>query len=187
MAIDQPPALHPRPTNWHVLTGAPCAGKTSVIEMLARRGYTVVHEVARAYIDRQLAEGRTLAQIKADAKSFEKIILMQKVGIETALPPDEIVFLDRAVPDSVAYYRVEGLDPEEPLHYSRLFRYGSVFFLERLGCRQDAVRWETDRAAGDLDTLIAQAYAGLGYDLIRVPVLSIAERTDYILDRLHLQ
>ena len=31
-------------TNWHVITGAPCSGKTTVIRELERRGYSVVHE-----------------------------------------------------------------------------------------------------------------------------------------------
>ncbi|MBW2239191.1 MAG: AAA family ATPase [Deltaproteobacteria bacterium] len=31
-------------TNWHVITGAPCSGKTSVICELERRGHPVVHE-----------------------------------------------------------------------------------------------------------------------------------------------
>ncbi|MEJ2222165.1 MAG: AAA family ATPase [Desulfobacterales bacterium] len=40
-----------RSTHWSVITGAPCSGKTAVIHMLEQQGYTVIHEVARAYID----------------------------------------------------------------------------------------------------------------------------------------
>jgi predicted ATPase len=43
-------------TNWYVITGAPCSGKTSVIRELEKRGYRVVHEVARAYIEGKRAE-----------------------------------------------------------------------------------------------------------------------------------
>ena len=34
-------------TNWHVITGAPCSGKTGVIRELGQLGHLVVHEVAR--------------------------------------------------------------------------------------------------------------------------------------------
>jgi len=46
-----------RQTNWHIITGAPCSGKTTVINEIERRGIRVIHEVARAYIDRQLGKG----------------------------------------------------------------------------------------------------------------------------------
>jgi hypothetical protein len=38
---------------------------------------------------------------------------MGKARIENALPLNRTVFLDRAVPDSIAYYRLEGLDPSD--------------------------------------------------------------------------
>ena len=55
-----------RQTNWHVITGAPCSGKTAAISEIERRGIRVVHEVARSYIDQQLNKGLQLAQIKTD-------------------------------------------------------------------------------------------------------------------------
>ncbi len=48
-------------TQWHVITGPPCSGKTAVIDELANRGYQVVPEVAGAYIDSQLSRGVTLS------------------------------------------------------------------------------------------------------------------------------
>jgi predicted ATPase len=50
----------PMQTRWCVLTGAPCAGKTAVINELERRGHGVVHEVARAHVEAKLAEGRRI-------------------------------------------------------------------------------------------------------------------------------
>jgi len=170
-------------TNWQVITGAPCSGKTAVIRELERRGYTVVHEVARGYIDAELSKGKDLQQIKADLPAFEEHILKTKVRIEAGLNPDAVVFLDRAVPDSIAYYQLEGLDPAEPFDCSRTFRYKEIFIFERIGFKTDEVRSEDDRIASELDRLLEAAYRKLGYCPVRVPLMSIVERVDFILKR----
>ena len=70
-----------RQTEWHIITGAPCSGKTTVIKDLAQRGIRVIHEAARAYIDRQLGRGLGLDQIKTDMLQFERHILHAKIRI----------------------------------------------------------------------------------------------------------
>ena len=87
-----------RQANWHIITGAPCSGKTTVIKEIEQRGIRVVHEVARAYIDRQLGKGLRLDQIKADMLQFERHILYAKIRIEDSLPGIEPVFLTAVCP-----------------------------------------------------------------------------------------
>ena len=171
-------------TNWHVITGAPCSGKTAVIKRLEQKGYTVVHEVARAHIDAQLARGRTLAEIKADEWAFERSILMAKVKIEAGLPRSEAIFFDRGVPDSIAYYMLCGLDPAEPRKMSRTIRYRKIFLFERLSFLADAVRSEDEKTASRINHLINESYQSLGYNPIRVPLSSIEDRTDFVLKHL---
>lgn len=167
-----------------MITGAPCSGKTAVIHMLEQRGYKVVHEVARAYIDSELMQGKTLPQIKADEWAFERHILMEKVRIESRLKKDEIIFFDRGVPDSIAYYKLNGLDATEPFQKSSEVRYQNVFLFERLRFLTDPVRSEDDRTARRLNRLIQESYQSLGYDIIHVPLLSVEERTEFILKHL---
>ncbi|MDF1591598.1 MAG: ATP-binding protein [Desulfobacterales bacterium] len=171
-------------TNWHVITGAPCSGKTAVILELERRGYAVVQEVARAYIDAEINKGKDLRQIKADLPAFEGHILKTKARIESGLDPDAVVFLDRAVPDSVAYFQLAGLDPAEPFEHSRAICYKQIFLFERIQFKTDAVRSEDDRIAADLDRLLEAAYRKLGYHPIRVPLMPVDERADYILSKI---
>jgi len=168
-------------TNWHVITGAPCSGKTAVIRELGQLGHLVVHEVARAYIDDRLQHGETIAQIKADILSFERHILYQKIAIEQSLPKEETVFLDRAVPDSIGYYILEGLDPDDPIQKSRLWRYKKIFFLDRIPFEKDPVRSEDDKIASRLDSLLKESYRMLGYEIIFVPLMSLSDRVDFIL------
>jgi predicted ATPase len=169
-----------RITRWCVLTGAPCSGKTSVIEELHCRGFRVVHEAARALIDAQLREGRRLEEIKADAAAFEGRVFRSKLAVEKRLPAFELVFLDRALPDSIAYYRLEGLDPAQPRRECRRVRYHRVFLLDRLQFTRDPVRSEDAATAERIEALIVEAYQSMGYPLIRVPVVPVAERADYI-------
>ena len=173
-----------RRTNWYVITGAPCSGKTSVIKALERQGFRVVHEVARAYIDAEIKKGKRLHQIKADLYQFENHIFLTKLKIEASLPQNDIIFLDRAVPDSIAYFQLEGLDPAQPIEKSKLVRYKKIFMFEKFAFLEDGVRVEDDLQAERIDNLLETAYRELNYEIVRVPPISVEERTAFILERL---
>jgi predicted ATPase len=164
-----------------VITGAPCAGKTAVITQLAQRGYRVVPEAARIYIDAELKKGRRLAEIKSDPASFERHIFRAKLRLETSLPAGELLFLDRGLPDSIAYFILEGLDPAEPQRQSLRVRYRRVFLFERLEFMQDPVRSENAQMAAKIERLIEAVYSHLGYAIIRVPVLPVPARAEFVL------
>lgn len=174
-------ALIPQSINGYVITGAPSSGKTSVIEGLARRGFKVVPEAARAYIDSQLNLGYTLKEIKSDILSFERHILMKKVRTEKKLSKTQLVFLDRAIPDSIAYFQLEGLDWREPLAYSRMHQYKKIFLFDPLAFEKDSVRSEDPVLAAQIEALLEKCYLDLNYPIIRVPALPIDERIDFVL------
>jgi predicted ATPase len=171
-------------TRWYILTGAPCAGKTAVINELARRGHGVVHETARAHIEGKLAQGLSLDQIRRDEYAFEHFILEKKMAIEERLDRKKTVFFDRAVPDSIAYFRLAGLDPSEPMACSRRVRYKKIFLLERLPVKEDSVRKEDEETSKAIEVIILDCYRELGYSVIRIPVFTVSKRTDLILEHL---
>lgn len=171
-------------TNWHVITGAPCSGKTAVIGELEKLGYPVVHEVARAYIDERLQNGETIARIKTDILSFERHILYKKIAIEQSLLKEKTVFLDRAVPDSIGYYILEGLDPDDAIQKSKFWRYNNIFFFARIPFEKDPVRSEDDKTASRIEGLLKESYRMLGYEIIVVPLESVNARVNFILNHL---
>ncbi len=172
-------------TNWHVITGAPCSGKTAVICGLEQLGYRIVHEFARAYIDEELQKGKSISRIKSDILSFESHILYKKIEIESRLPKNELIFFDRAVPDSIGYYILEGLNPDEPIIKSKQTKYKEIFFFERLSFEKDEVRSEDDLIAARLDRLLKESYQMLGYDIIPVPLMPVEERIQFIIKSCH--
>lgn len=172
-----------KPTNWIVITGAPCSGKSTVIRALEGMGYPVVHETARLYLEQKLARGFPAGAVKADRLAFQQRILQRKIAVEQRLHPETLVFLDRAVPDSIAYFKDSKLDVQAPMLASRGFRYRKILLFDRLPFRGDAVRVEDEMRAVRLEGLLVAGYRLLGYPLVRVPVLELAERVRFVLER----
>ncbi len=173
-------------TNWHVITGAPCSGKTTLIDQLADKGFQTVPEIGRQYIEREIARGRTIDEIfenEADERGMKDM----QLRIEHGLRAVDFAFLDRAFPDCLAFYRVSGLNPNEILAECFHHRYASVFMLDRFPVQLDGARIDDDAAAGFLDEWIARDYNTLGYGVVRVPVLSPEKRLAFVLERLSEQ
>ena len=168
-------------TNWHVVTGAPSSGKTALVRELEKLGYRVIHEVARSYIETQMKQGLTLEEIRADKKSFENRILNAKITIEANLPKDQVIIFDRAIPDSIAYFEVAGLDAKEAIKKSPRNRYKKVFLLDLLPYEVDHARIEDSRIAIRLDKCLEQSYKMLGYEVTRIGVMPIEERLRLVL------
>jgi predicted ATPase len=168
-------------TNWHVVTGAPSSGKTALVWEFEKLGYRVIHEVARSYIETLMNQGWTLEEIRADKKSFENRILNAKITIEEDLPKDQLIIFDRAIPDSIAYFEVAGLNAKEAIEKSPRNRYKKVFLLDLLPFEVDNARIEDSRIAIRLDKCLEQSYKMLGYEVTRIGVMPIEERLRLVL------
>ena len=110
-------------------------------------------------------------------------VQIEELRFQDLLPETETIFFDRGIPDSIAYYRLEGLDPAEPLRYSRRTRYRRVFFFEQLEFLKDAVRSENKKIAAKLNVLLREAYLQIGYEIEIVPVMPVKDRTDLVLEK----
>ncbi len=174
-------------TNWHVITGAPSCGKTTLINLLADKGFQTVPEGARQYLEREIARGRTIDEIRANAAALQRGIKDMQLGIERGLRAIDFAFLDGAVPGSLAWYRVFGLNPNEILLECFHHRYASVFILDRLPLQLNGLRFEDDAYTGFLDEWHTRDYSALGYSVVRVPVLPPEERLAFVLERLSEQ
>lgn len=166
---------------WYVLTGGPCAGKTTTINELARRGYPVLAEPARLIIDEKLAAGLSIEQIVTDPDWLPSVV-RRAYQQESAVPKDEMYFFDRALPDSLAYYGLAGLEQDDFFKTAlKELRYSKVFLLELVDYEKDHARSETAEEARAIHVRIRQGYESEGYEIVPVPVMPVVDRVDYIL------
>jgi predicted ATPase len=170
-------------TNWHVITGAACCGKTTLIDLLADQGFKTVAEVPRQYIERELAKGRPLEDLFG-SESDELAITEWQMKVEHELIATHVAFLDRALPDFLWFWRVFGMNPNELLADCFHHRYASVFILDRLPLELDGARIEDKNYTVLLDEALVRIYSALGYQVQRVPVLSPQGRLEFVLETL---
>jgi predicted ATPase len=169
-------------TNWCVITGGPSSGKTTTVNILRERGYVTTIEHARHYIDTQRVTGRTVEEIRANQLVFQRGILDMQIEEEKALDPEARVFLDRALPDALAYYRFLGLEADgDYLARIRPGVYRAVFVLDLLPLAADYARTEDRAAQIKIHRLLTEVYAELGYRPRAVPALPPEDRVDFIL------
>lgn len=170
-------------TNWVVITGSACTGKTTLIHMLRDRGYPVIQETAREYIDQELAKGRKVEEIIKNPNTQREIIEMQlRAENGQVIKSDDLAFLDRGLPDSLTFYRYNGLNPNSIVPKCFQKHYACVFILNRLPLRLDGARIPDESFLNYLDEWLEKDYAALGYQVIRVPVKPPGERLDFMLD-----
>jgi predicted ATPase len=168
-------------TNWHVITGTPCSGKTTLIDIFTNMGFKTVPETGRQYIERELLE-----EIRRSTETFLEMLEM-RLDTEHGLDPKTEIILDRALPDFLTFARTGGLDPNNYLNESLIFRYKSVYILDRLPIEHDGVRAEDEATQEFMDEWLERDYATIGYDVIRVPIMSIEDRLEYLRDRMQKQ
>ena len=167
-------------TKWHVITGAICSGKSTLINQLADNGFRTVPEAARQYYEQEKASGRPIEEIRADMVSCIHGIMGLMLEIERGLDPNEVICLDRGYPDALAFCRQIGLDPNRYLPDCFHHRYASVFILDGFPVQLNGVRTEDDAAADHLDEWHYRDYTALGYRVVRVPVLPPQERLAFV-------
>jgi len=172
-------------SNWYVITGGPSSGKTTVLEELAKSGYLTYPEAARVFIDKEMAKRKTLKEVRGDEAEFQRKVLKIKINVEKEAPKDKTVFFDRAIPDSIAYYQICGLDPKEVLKFCQKNVYQKIFFLEQLPFDQDYARIEDNQTIKKLNKFLKESYKNLGYEVIDIPVIPVEERVRKILKEIN--
>lgn len=174
-----------RQTNWYVITGGPSSGKTTTVNILRDRGYITTMEHARHFLDTQRLKGRTLEEVRENQHEFQLGVLDMQIEQEREIAPHVQVFLDRAIPDAMAYYRFLNLTPDEKLiEAMQKISYKKIFILDYLPLVNDYARNENAEAQKKIHGLITEVYEDLPFPVVHVPILAAELRVDFILEHL---
>lgn len=171
--------------NFYLFTGGAGAGKTTVIEELAHRGFKVIPEVARNIIKSQNAIGGTATHLK-DRNAYYELMLKASISdFESALLINEPIFFDRGIPDLFSYtHRFLGGIKPAVLEANTRYRYNPKAFLfppwPEIFC-EDSERKQTLQQAIDTYHAVKKGYTTAGYEIIEVPKCSPSFRADFIL------
>jgi predicted ATPase len=133
----------------------------------------------------EIAKGRTLDEIRQDGAALQRGIATLQLSYENGFDVNRATFLDRALPDSLTFYRVHGMDPNEILPECFHYHYVTIFKLDRLPLQRDKTLGpEDDLDSKFLDEWLVRDYSALGYDVVNVPVLPLEGRLKFILDKI---
>lgn len=171
-----------------VLLGGPGTGKSTLINELVARGFCCYPEISRQVTMKAQEEG--IEQLFLEQPLlFSQMLLEGRIEqYKNALnEPDNVVFIDRGIPDVVAYMDYIGDEyPESFVQACEDYKYSKTFILppwEEI-YQSDAERYENFEQAVKIQEHLIETYKKYGYELIEVPKDTVENRILYILDKI---
>jgi len=176
--------------NFHIFTGGPGAGKTTVLEALRARGHVCVDEVARRVLRAQAATGGN-ATHDGDRARYRDLMLegglrdYHAIG-ETHAP----VFFDRAIPELSGYGNPPGeADPSGLTRAIAECRYAGTVFLfppwREIYVHDDLRKHSFGHAVRTYEDCRA-VYRRHGYGIVEVPKAPVEDRVAFVLGSIGL-
>ena len=182
----------PNHSTRYILTGGPGTGKTEIIKYLSKQ-FETIREAATDIILQEQSDGFMKPWLQLDFD--EKIALLQKRRqLEIESKKAQNVFCDRSPFDVLTYCLYHKTEPTQQIKavvqetLSSGFYSHIVFLIEDLGTIvQDHIRPESLEESRQIEQHIDKNYKALGFTVVRIPALSVAERAKMILDHLSLK
>jgi predicted ATPase len=171
-----------------VIIGGPGTGKSTIIDGLTASGYCCYPEISRQVTMEAQKQGIEQLFLEKPLLFSEMLLEGRKKQFESAVnEPHQIVFIDRGIPDVVAY--LDYIGDTYPDHFDLACRennYTKIFILppwEEI-YQSDSERYENFEQAKTIYKHLIETYQKYGYDLIEVPKDSVDNRILYILDKI---
>jgi len=171
-----------------LIIGGPGSGKTTLINGLAEKGYICYPEISREVTLEAQQQG--IEQLfLTDPLLFSQMLLNGRVKqFENASKePEEIVFIDRGIPDVLAYMHYIG--DSYPTDFDlacKKHTYNRIFLLPPWESiyESDEARYENFEQAQLIHHHLVSTYESYGYQLIEVPRVTVNDRIDFIINKI---
>lgn len=172
-----------------VIIGGPGTGKTTIIDGLISKGYCCYPEISREVTMEAKMQGIEQLFLEKPLLFSELLLEGRKKQYANAIQEQtNIVFIDRGIPDVLAYMHYIG--DSYPAFFDQACRdhiYTKIFILppwEEIYESDDA-RYENFDQAKLIYAHLVETYEKYGYNLIEVPKGTVDERINYILETLN--
>lgn len=169
-----------------VITGGPGSGKTSIIKLLTKLGYTCFNEISRQVILEARKEGIEQLFLTKPIQFSQRLLEGRIKQYNEALNTKKAVaFLDRGIPDIPAYMDFKGdIYPELFNEACKKHNYTAVFILAPWQdiFISDNERYENFTQAKQIHEELVKTYSNYGYNLMDVPFASIEARANHIIN-----
>ena len=171
-----------------VIIGGPGTGKTTIIDGLVAKGHCFYPEISREVTLEAKKQGIEQLFLEKPLLFSELLLEGRKKQFQNATKePHEIVFIDRGIPDVLAYMHYIG--DSYPATFDAACRehtYSKIFILppwEEIYI-SDAERYENFEQAKLIYNHLTETYQNYGYKLIEVPKDTMNNRILFILDEI---
>lgn len=166
-----------------VLTGCSGAGKSSLLNALAQRGYRVMPEAGRQIVKEQMLIGGDALPWKNAAQFVDLAASRAAWQYNSAKPDDRPVVFDRSVVDVISYLAYKGCKlPSHLKKMLKIYRYCPTVFVlppwKEIFHSDDERQKDFEEATTEYDALMT-AYNELGYKTVEIPKISISHRADF--------
>lgn len=171
-----------------VIIGGPGSGKSTLLDALAAEGFGCYPEISRE-VTLEARKNGVEQLFLEQPLLFSELLLEGRIKQfrEAQADPAEVVFIDRGLPDVVAYMHYIG--DSYPAHFDaacREHRYTHIFVLPPWEAiyTSDEARYESFEQAEKIHEHLMETYAGYGYTMTEVPKDSVERRVAFVLDAL---
>lgn len=172
------------------VTAGPCRGKTTLVENLAWRGYTVIPEAARMIIEEEQRKDSDCLPWR-NLYNFQQKVAKTILELESSFD-SELVFCDRGLLDGIAYCEDGRIQTPKIISDFSNKRYDLVLSLDALpNYKTDESRKETKQKAFEIHEKTVRLYRNEGYPVYDVPAIrgltlqeAVAKRADYVVNLL---
>ncbi len=172
-----------------VITGGPGTGKSSIINELIKREFTCFEEISRQVTLDARKDGVDQLFLTKPLLFSELLLEARTKQFHDAESSKDLVFLDRGLPDVVAYMDyVNSHYPKRFIDTCKKHVYDAVFVLAPWQeiFVSDSERYENFDQAVEIHHALLDTYKRFGYELVDVPFDSIEKRADFIIETLNL-